>query len=200
MTRASSLRWALSATLAAGCVNEVRLYIVDAGIDRPVVVDRPTDPVDRPTDPGDAATTPDAATKDADVEILPDLPPGPTAACRAGSTFVGLVRECGWQNGGFFTCEPGAQVTLGCGVTCTPALGRCSGDTILRVCEGVAFCSQGEAIAQNDDDGCMPVSGRASLCSRAVFLCPTSGRFTALVGPLRTDETARCVLGALNAR
>lgn len=186
--------FALCFALLAGCVNEVKLYVRDATTDGPITVDRTVAPQDAP----------DAAIEDTgvsqDVEVPRDLPPGPTAACRAGSTFVGLVRECGWENGGFFTCEPGTQVTLGCGSTCTPALGRCTGDTLLRVCEGVAFCSQGEAIAQNDDDGCMPASGRTSLCSRVVFICPTSGRFTALVGPLRTDEMAQCVLGALNAR
>jgi len=181
------VRLALAAAVALGaCVPDVRLYLAaDA---------RPPADVDA-TAAGDAADG--GADAPGDDGFTIDLPPGPTAACGAAET--GLRRECGWTYGGVFTCNPGMPVTLGCDQFCAPALGRCVGDTILRVCDGVAFCAAAEAVAQHDDDGCMPPAGEIFLCSRASFICPSSGRVTALFGPSTSGRPFTCELAALGA-
>lgn len=182
------MRWILVAMLFAGCVPDVRLHLADAVVDAPadMAAEASLDAQDgAPLDAVDAAQ--DAFTI--------DLPPGPTVACMGAEE--GLRRECGWSYGGTFSCTPGTMVTLGCDPYCEPALGSCDGDTVLRVCDGVAFCANSESIATGDDS-CM-VGASRSFCARTTLACPTSGRFTALVGSYRIAENRRCVLGALNA-
>lgn len=180
------MRLALAWLVALGaCVPDVRLYLAD---DARAAADADA------TVAGDVVGGVDAPGDDG---FTIDLPPGPTAACAAEET--GLRRECGWTRGGVFSCAPGSSVTLGCDQFCAPALGRCVGDTILRVCDGVAHCAAVEALAQHDDDGCTPPAGKVILCSRASFTCPSSGRVTALVGPSTSGRSFTCDLAALGA-
>lgn len=176
-----------------GCVPDVRLRLADGRADIPVDVAADT-PTDAPADAMDGAPI-DVADAAMDDGFSIDLPPGPTAAC--GGTEEGLRRECGWAFGGVFSCTEGTMVTLGCDPYCAPALGSCDGDTVLRVCSGVAFCAHAEAVATGDDS-CV-VGTKRSFCARATFACPTGGVFTALVGSFRIPENRHCVLGAIGA-
>lgn len=75
------------------------------------------------------------------------------------------------------TCTPGRPITVACSEDC--GIGACSGDPVLRVCEGsisVEDCLEAPTfLGQNDDDRVCATSG---LCSRVDTLCPSSGRVT----------------------
>lgn len=139
-----------------------------------------------------------------DLYVSVTIPPPPTGditlACT--SSMRGLGRECGWNRASdpsLGTCTPGASVTLGCSSGC--GLGMCTGDTILRVCEGShdPDCNAPVAIAQNDDSGC-PGTGRCGTtgdcCSQVTFTCPTSGTYAAFWGPYTSGTAATCTLAA----
>ena len=101
------------------------------------------------------------------------MPMDITTACAAG-TRSGVDRDCGWTAEGTHSCTPGTMIQAGCNASCTPAIGSCTGDTMMRVCPGGTACSHLTAIAQNDDS-C------GTLCSRTIpFACPASGMYTVL--------------------
>jgi hypothetical protein len=114
-------------------------------------------------------------------------PPMPVAAC--SSAMMGPDRDCGWRDSGVVTCTAGMMTTLGCDTTCAPPIGgACTGDTMLRVCNGdlaPEACTSTVAIASNDDSGC-----GMSLCSRVSFMCPASGRVRVLTGAYNSANTA----------
>jgi hypothetical protein len=133
-------------------------------------------------------------------------PPPPdvdvTMAC-SGTGTMGLSRDCGWTRAtapGVGTCTPGSSVTLGCSAGC--GLGTCTGDTVLRVCDGShdPTCTSRWVLAQNDDSTC-PGSARCGTmgdcCSEVTFTCPASGTYAAFWGGYRPgDPAASCNLAA----
>ncbi|MFO0607091.1 MAG: lysyl oxidase family protein [Polyangiales bacterium] len=124
---------------------------------------------------------------------VPDggLSTDPTLAC-PGAT-EGLNRNCGWMvEGSPRTCTPGARVVIGCNQGCSPAIGVCAGDPMLRVCPGNIPCTDLTAIASNDDS-CPPADGGPTrLCSRVEFTCPSIGRYTILSGSFRAGGAYEC--------
>jgi len=115
----------------------------------------------------------------------------PTLACP--SAVEGTNRNCGWMvEGPPRTCTPGARVIIGCNQGCSPAIGMCAGDPMLRVCPGSAPCADLTALASNDDS-CPPADGGVTrLCSRVEFTCPTIGRYTILSGAFRAGGAYEC--------
>jgi hypothetical protein len=121
------------------------------------------------------------------VTVPPDMPdPDPTLACEGTET--GVWRNCGFAIEGDAgrTCTPGERVGVGCGTGCM--LGSCSGDTVLRVCDGSEPCGSRDSLA-NDDDGC------GDYCSYAEFDCPASGTYTVLTGGWDPDTAVTCTVG-----
>jgi hypothetical protein len=154
-------------------------------IDRVVAESSYTDnevyfPIEIPAPP-----TADGGAADAGVSM------DPTLAC-PGAT-EGVNRNCGWMvEGPARTCTPGARVTIGCNQGCSPAIGMCAGDPMLRVCPGNVACTDLTAIASNDDS-CPPGDGGPTrLCSRVEFTCPTVGRYTILSGSFRAGGAYEC--------
>jgi hypothetical protein len=138
-------------------------------------------------DPDNLIPELDDSNNTAEVMVQLGPPPtGPTGRCDPPT--VGLTRECGFTNAGTFSCSAGQPVRLGCGASCPEALGSCSGDTVLRVCDGTQPCSSPSALAQNDD--CAGGTG----CSSVSFTCPPSGQYTVLTGAFSSDATAVCTL------
>jgi serine/threonine-protein kinase len=138
-------------------------------------------------------TPPDAATPTA---VAHPTAPGPTVECTERRER--LTRECGWRIGGTFACRPRTTVTVGCDTNCAPALGQYSGDPILRVCADASLCSHAEALVENDDSAACPVGeGFTNAGPRATFVCPESGRFTALVAPYISTAPYTCALAVL---
>ena len=99
----------------------------------------------------------------------------------------GIQRECGYTNGGTFTCTPGTSVRAGCGSRCNVGGATCSGDTIMRICDGAttAGCTW-PGLGTNDD------CAGGTNCSAVSFTCPTSGQYTVLWAPFETTGTATC--------
>ncbi len=109
----------------------------------------------------------------------------PTTPC------VGIIegtnRECGWTNGGMRTCVPGTTVNVGCGSRC--GYGTCSGDTMMRVCDGATPCLSPGLGANDDCNG-------ATNCSAVRFTCPASGTYTTLWSPFVSNATVTCNIAA----
>lgn len=130
------------------------------------------------------------------VTIPADMPAADvTVACPAG-TPDGTNRSCGLTREATHTCTPGAAVRVGCSATC--AVGECTGDPFVRICEPARDpgCEARYAIASNDDSGCGGGScGRGGdCCPKADFTCPAGGEFTVFWGAYDPDDTATCTV------
>jgi ADYC domain len=91
---------------------------------------------------------------------------------------MGDTRSCGFTSMGVGICTPDASVTLG-GGACD--LGTCTGDPVMRVCEGTAPCEHSSPtwlVSGNDACG--------SPCPTVQFTCPASGVYNVLAGPFVT--------------
>ena len=111
------------------------------------------------------------------------LPVDPLQTCALPTT--GLQRECGWVFADGFegtSCAPGELLSLSCGCK-TP--GTCSGDPMLRVCEGSEACGLDTALAAVDD--------ACGLCPQVQFECPPSGVFSLLSASFSSDQPFVCV-------
>jgi hypothetical protein len=115
------------------------------------------------------------------VTIVDEADTDPLVTCAQGES--GPSRDCGWQFDEDFhgaSCTPGEQITLGCGC----GGGVCSGDTMIRVCEGTEACAGFESLGSNDD--------RCGLCSQLSVECPESGVYSVLVGPFSSGLPFVC--------
>jgi len=75
-------------------------------------------------------------------------------------------------------CTPGTEIWIGCNQAC--ALGSCSGDPWIQVCDGdvpPSECGDETLIAENDD----PIDICHSTCPVVQMVCPTSGHVTVTV-------------------
>jgi len=100
------------------------------------------------------------------------------------SRTYGLGRSCGFAPIAVGACTPGTAVTVGAGASasgCSGPLGYSSGDTMLRICQGIYGCdpttpypdaAYAGVIAQNDD--------RCGLKPAATFTCPPSGSYSVM--------------------
>ena len=110
--------------------------------------------------------------------------PAPTIAAfnTCGPYTYGVDAACGYNPRAGLTafvgtCTEGAPVHVGTGSVCGSAeLGYASGDTVLRVCEGLRGCDawSGSSLGENDDSG-------GTLASCVSFTCPASGAFSVMV-------------------
>lgn len=126
----------------------------------------------------------DNNTAEVPVTIGAPLPVDPLQTCALPTT--GVQRECGWVFADGFeggtSCAPGELLSLSCGCT-TP--GTCSGDPMLRVCEGSEACGLEAALAAVDD--------ACGLCPQVQFECPPSGVFSLLSASFSSDQPFVCV-------
>jgi hypothetical protein len=100
---------------------------------------------------------------------------------------AGTGRDCGWSIGGPISCRAGQLVQVGCNAAC--GLGTCTGDSMIRVCDG-APCTAARALAQNDDASC---SGGGGVCSFIDgVICPPSGQLYVLTAPFGVGSPYTC--------
>jgi hypothetical protein len=82
------------------------------------------------------------------------------------------------------------MVVVGCtgmggsGALCTPSLGACTGDPVMRVCPGTAPCSNAAALSSLDD--------ACGFCPVTMVTCPASGSVYVLTGPLNSSNEGTC--------
>jgi len=108
----------------------------------------------------------------------------PQSACGAGETSVN--RDCGWiAEDSPRYCNVGEMVTVGCNAACSPAVGRCDGDTMVRVCPANSICLHDTAIASNDNS-C------GNNCSSVTFMCPSVGQFRVMTAA--NGGAGQCIL------
>ncbi|MCP4449789.1 MAG: hypothetical protein GY811_31325 [Myxococcales bacterium] len=117
----------------------------------------------------------------------------PTEACPVmDSRYLDRIqRECDWDFVSAFPCEPGTLTGAGCAQNC--GLGSCTGDPMLRVCDGAeANCTSGVALGANDNrcGGACPMAND--------FLCPESGQLAVYSASIEHGQPYTCdvVLGA----
>jgi hypothetical protein len=89
----------------------------------------------------------------------------------------GSRRDCGFRVERIVSCRRGDPQIVGCGCD---GLGGCSGDPVIRICEGTSACRVDAAI-DNVDDTC-------GLCPRVDFECPPSGQYTILSAPFGSSS------------
>ncbi len=126
----------------------------------------------------------------AEVPVRIADPPAPDEPCQFPQ--AGASRDCDWSFApGFIglSCTPGELVTIGCG-GCS-GVGSCSGDPMVRVCEGTEACRLSTTIGLSDDS--------CSLCPEAQFICPASGQYSTLLAPFSSGSSFTCELGIVNA-
>lgn len=85
---------------------------------------------------------------------------------------------------GTVDCTPGATLLVGCSSAC--GIGSCSGDPVLRVCDGVVdtrACADANAILRESDDSC------STLCPSTRVVCPASGSITVVHRAFRSGES-----------
>jgi hypothetical protein len=126
----------------------------------------------------------------AEVPVRIADPPAPDEPCQSPQSGPG--RDCDWAFAPGFTglsCTPGELVTIGCG-GCS-GVGSCSGDPMVRVCEGTEACRLSTTLGLSDDT--------CSRCPEAQFFCPASGQYSALTAPFSSGSSFTCELAILNA-
>jgi hypothetical protein len=93
----------------------------------------------------------------------------------------GLNRDCGWSVAPGFedvACEPGTALNVGCGC----GVGSCTGDMMVRICDGATPCDRTTFITQVDDS--------CGYCPQATLVCPDSGHYSVLTAPYNSTDTA----------
>ena len=106
-------------------------------------------------------------------------------ACEAGAP-SGVSRDCGWTLAGGHPCTPESVVTIACHGEGNCNLGYCTGDAMLRICDGISTgCKASDAIAQSND-AC------GTTCPYLSFLCPSSGYVSVLKAPKDVSGQATC--------
>jgi len=123
------------------------------------------------------------------VTIAADGPVDVTGACTASAAPV--ERDCSWQvatTGA--SCVPGATVSIACGAACGG--GACTGDPVMRICDGSAPCGNRDALGLGDD-GCGGDTSPDNSCPTTEFTCPASGTYTVLVGSFFLADPFTCV-------
>lgn len=106
------------------------------------------------------------------VTLAPPLPVDPLSPCTGFEPGGGAGRECGWAFAPGFEatmCSPGESIQLACGCVAGDA---CTGDPMMRVCDGTEACEFGESLASVDD--------ACGLCPIVDFVCPSSGVFSVM--------------------
>jgi hypothetical protein len=80
---------------------------------------------------------------------------------------------------------PGEPTTVGCG--CIEPV-NCSGDPMLRVCDGTEACGSQTSLAFVDDT--------CDLCPQLEFTCPAGGVYSVLTGSYSSGEPFVCKIEA----
>lgn len=112
--------------------------------------------------------------------------PDPLGPCDFQPNARGDGRDCGWQIGHTGTCTPGEPIAAGCAQGGGCDLGSCTGDAVMRLCDGEnAGCTSAQALGISDD-AC------GGNCPLVNFVCPDSGEYTVLTGGNRPNGTYTC--------
>lgn len=114
------------------------------------------------------------------------------SAC--ATTTYGLYRNCGWTQHSAGTCTPGTTFTVGANGSQGCGLGSCSGDMMLRVCEGRYGCDYGSSrYVGGNDDSC------GTYCPLATLTCPASGKYTVMSAPYSSPSTGTVSISVASA-
>jgi hypothetical protein len=113
-------------------------------------------------------------------------PPGTlTGECVPGPG-MGADRDCDWIVEGDHNCTPGEAVVVGCNDACSPAVGSCTGNPVLRVCVGPSNpCTNSIALGSSDNT-C------GNYCPLARVMCPPTGRLTVLTASYNEGRPYVC--------
>ncbi len=112
--------------------------------------------------------------------------PDPLGSCEFQPNARGVGRDCGWQVALVDTCTPGEPVAAGCAEGGGCGLGSCTGDPVMRVCDGRGEgCTSGQALGVSDD-AC------GGNCPLVNFVCPEGGVYTVLTGGNRPNNAFTC--------
>jgi len=102
----------------------------------------------------------------------------------------GTHRECGWELADTFECQPNLIVHLGCASQTACGGAACTGDPMIRVCDGELpdGCSFAEALSSSDD-----TSNSDCPCALGVR-CPASGQLRVYTAPHQIGQPYECAV------
>jgi hypothetical protein len=112
----------------------------------------------------------------------------------------GAARNCGYVANQVGTCVPGTPVSVGAGAaapgSCAagPVLGSSSGNTVLRVCNGIAGCDHGAPEVLGESGGSC-----GTIFPSVSFTCPSTGNFAVMSGPQTGGGTSVAAPAATTA-
>jgi len=121
----------------------------------------------------------------------------PLEACPDGAdahSTSGTHRECGWEEAGTFSCVPGSRASVGCSSSRACGGGTCTGDPMIRVCDGdqADGCSFAGALDSSDSSASTP-------CPCALGLtCPASGQLRVYTAPSVLGAAYQCDVQVVN--
>jgi hypothetical protein len=104
----------------------------------------------------------------------------PLVSCDPQNSGVG--RDCGWSfapGGVGLSCVPGTSISFLCDCA------DCTGDPMMRVCEGFGSCFSATALGQNDDS--------CDRCPEVITTCPSSGVVSVMVAPFTSGNPFTCI-------
>jgi hypothetical protein len=129
--------------------------------------------------------------KTAAVDYDPDLEQHVPSFQACAEPQSGVHRDCGWQVGRIGRCAPGQTVRLGMGgrapdqCTTGAVLGSTEeGQSVLRVCEGLIGCDEGNARQLARSEGSCGTTEPA-----VTFTCPASGDFNVMTAPYDSTQS-----------
>lgn len=114
----------------------------------------------------------------------------------------GEMRNCGWSPAFVGTCTAGQLVAVSAGAprvdTCAPpVLGAGVLPNVLRACRGIYGCDFGDLTHHLDSS--LPGACSGFPGPGVVFMCPSTGDFSVMVGPLVSGDPSDAVPDAANA-
>jgi hypothetical protein len=117
----------------------------------------------------------------------------PTEACPEGidqHSSEGTHRECGWELADTFSCNPSSMVNIGCAAANGCGGTECTGDPMIRVCDGDEpdGCAFAGALSSSDDIGGSPCP-----CAFNVR-CPESGQLRVYTGSSQLGQASECAV------
>jgi len=131
-----------------------------------------------------ALTTASSPGESYSCEAVPvDVAWDPLEDCTDLVFITSTARECEWAVADTVACEPGTELVVGC-----PA---CTGDPMLRVCDGNEPCLDSSAARLGSFDDSTN-RGAHDICPLVDFTCPPSGSYTAMAAPVYSDSPFSC--------
>ena len=119
-------------------------------------------------------------------------------SCVGVAPGLGLPSDCGWHAAQTFTCVAGTGITVGCtdgdAGACSPRVGFCSGDPMIRACAEPG-CTYARRLLPTVGTSTNPDDDYCGTCPLARYICPPSGQIIVYTRAYDSGNPYTCTLG-----